>query len=1183
MPNLTPYQKEALNHSKHISLTANAGSGKTFVLARRFLSILLEENISLTNIVAITFTEKAASELYKKIADELESRIETVTNKGDEYKLIKLRRELVSAKISTIHSFCTEILKEFPTEAKIDANFIPIDQRVSNDLIVASIDEIISNSLRTEDDFTKYIKSNIRLFGSSDTFKKILKRMINERSTLLYLNSSLYQNDVGQIAKAIADKFSKYFEEIFTERTNEVIVAIYEINERVKSIQKDNEIAEKVSMMLADLDFGKRLVNSVNEMHELFSFQLTAKGEVRTVRYLTKKIREGLHVEIESIEEFYKEFKILKFTGEYKKAELELAKFGKEILIVWDLVLKRYTQKKYQKGYLDFEDLLLYSEKIIKRDDVKTYLSERYEYFMIDEYQDTNETQYNIFIPILDYLKRGNLFIVGDEKQSIYMFRGADLRIFNKTKEIIRSTNNDEGLLQLPHSFRLSPKLTLFTNKVFRELFSNPKLLFNEVEYSELICARGNSDEGEIAFLLDDGLDESDSENELVVKKILELVSKGKAEYKDIAILARKKKSFTELETDLLKLDIPYRIYGGKGFYQQQEIYDIYNYLLFLINPNSDESLAAILRSPFFMVSDRKLFEISKENGDSFWDKFVKHSESKPEIKVIVEQLRSDIQKSKSSEISLLIRNILTESGYFAKTKAKRNGNQILANIDKLISTSISFMNKGSVTLYDFVIYLKEFIHKTEDESQAAIGSDENVVKLMTIHASKGLEFPVVFLIDTNSMGMKDQIKAKSVSIDKEFGILTKLPIDNYFEEYVSAPIVGIYNFISEKKSIAESKRLLYVAVTRAENYLYISATAKRKADDSLSVQKDSFLSLFQKSLQMEDFNNTQTIAENITFMLEVNDEFVKSGELVSLTVPVINCLEEEENSETNTSEKMKVEYDIQISSISDLPKNEIISATKISVFNQCPLKYHLIYDLGYTALYYDGKEKDESFDFTREESEGSNSSIPANVKGNIVHQILEEDVPHEKLNDRIEELLDTIHDKLSDVDLENTKNIIFDLIANYYASEIYGKLKEYKTFYNEYEIYLKQNDFYLYGIIDKLIIDGDMAIIIDYKTDSLQKYSPSEKLENYKYQLLFYSFLVSKLNPKIKRIKSMLLFIEDPNQEAFIDVTHEMLQKFETEMLDGIKLMRVEKYNNEKSHCKSCYFSDDKNNCVVK
>jgi RecB family exonuclease len=156
-------------------------------------------------------------------------------------------------------------------------------------------------------------------------------------------------------------------------------------------------------------------------------------------------------------------------------------------------------------------------------------------------------------------------------------------------------------------------------------------------------------------------------------------------------------------------------------------------------------------------------------------------------------------------------------------------------------------------------------------------------------------------------------------------------------------------------------------------------------------------------------------------------------------------------------------------------------------------------------------------------------------------------------------------------------------LISNYYNSTIYNEIKNYKRFYNEYEIYIKHKDFYLYGIIDKLIVENNKAIIIDYKTDSLKKYSAKEKLENYKYQLLFYAFLIHKMLPKIKEIKCLLLFVEEPSEEAVIKVTENMLDKFESEMLDGIASMRIEKYNKKKSHCKSCYFSDSKNNCVVK
>jgi ATP-dependent helicase/nuclease subunit A len=1177
MPNLTPYQKKALNHSKHISLTANAGSGKTFVLARRFLSILLEENISLNNIVAITFTEKAASELYKKIADELESRIVASAATEDERKLTKLRRELVSAKISTIHSFCTEILKEFPTEAGIDANFIPIDQRVSDELIVLAIEEIISSSLRNENELTKYIKSNIRLFGSLDTLKQIIKKMINQRGVVSSLRENIYNNDSKLIAENLNRIFIKYFNKLYSESIKNVIVAIRIINNKVIAISKENEFASQITISLEDLDFENSLFQSIKILNELFSNLLVKSGGVRAAKYLSKNNRDELINEIELVENFYSEFKSINYSENYKDAELALANFGNDILIIWEAVAKRYFEKKHAKGYLDFEDLLLFSELLVQRDDVKSYLAQRYEYFMIDEYQDTNEIQFNIFIPILDYLKRGNLFIVGDEKQSIYMFRGADLQIFNKTKEIIRERTDDASLLQLPHSFRLSAQLTLFTNSLFTQLFANPNILFNEVGYDELICARSNSSDGEIAFLISDGTEETESENELVVSKIIELVKNRDADFKDIAILSRKRKSFTALEAKLLERDIPYRIYGGKGFYQQQEIYDIYNYLLFLTNPNNDEALIAILRSPFFMISDSELYEISKTNGNSFWEKL---NNSSTKYSNIIHELMLDIQKSKSAELSILIREILTTKGYFSKVVSKQNGNQILANLDKLISSAISFMNKGSVTLYDFVVYLKEFINKTEDESLATIGDDENIVKLMTIHASKGLEFPIVFLIDTNSKVINDQIKSKSISIDKEFGLLTKLPIDNYFEEYSSAPIVGVHNFIAQKKSIAEAKRLLYVAVTRAENYLFVSATAKRKADGSQTIQKDSFLQLFKDGLRFEDLSSPISLVENITFMKEVENEFIKTNKLITLSIPFITNINNDLNISLTTNQHNTTSYNLQIDTIDDIPENEIISATKISVFHQCPLKFQLIYDIGYTSLFYDGKEDEEAFDFTNENNDENTSHIPANIKGSIVHKILEEDVPINKLDERIVELLNP---ELKNSELVTSKNDIFKLISNYYNSTIYNEIKNYKRFYNEYEIYIKHKDFYLYGIIDKLIVENNKAIIIDYKTDSLKKYSAKEKLENYKYQLLFYAFLIHKMLPKIKEIKCLLLFVEEPSEEAVIKVTENMLDKFESEMLDGIASMRIEKYNKKKSHCKSCYFSDSKNNCVVK
>jgi ATP-dependent helicase/nuclease subunit A len=180
MRQLTPQQKEAIGYKTHISLTANAGSGKTFVLSKRFVEIFLNEDIDLGSIVAITFTDKAAGELNRKIAGEVDERILSETDLQKKRKLESLRRQLVSANISTIHSFCINILKEFSPEAGIDANFNPIDQNMSGELIELSVEETINNLIENTE-YSQELKYLIRFFGSKKIFTGQLENSIHKR------------------------------------------------------------------------------------------------------------------------------------------------------------------------------------------------------------------------------------------------------------------------------------------------------------------------------------------------------------------------------------------------------------------------------------------------------------------------------------------------------------------------------------------------------------------------------------------------------------------------------------------------------------------------------------------------------------------------------------------------------------------------------------------------------------------------------------------------------------------------------------------------------------------------------------------------------------------------------------------------------------------------------------------
>ena len=182
---------------------------------------------------------------------------------------------------------------------------------------------------------------------------------------------------------------------------------------------------------------------------------LTQKGTIAIKGYLSSEERENLETECSAVETFLEEITYFEIPENHSEIELELANFGKIFIYFFNKSLNLYSEKKKQGGYLDYEDILLLTQKILENEDVRKSLSEKFKYIMIDEYQDTNELQYRIFLPILDYLKCGNLFVVGDEKQSIYMFRDAELEVFNKTKSEITHHAGLNSLLTLPEHLRI--------------------------------------------------------------------------------------------------------------------------------------------------------------------------------------------------------------------------------------------------------------------------------------------------------------------------------------------------------------------------------------------------------------------------------------------------------------------------------------------------------------------------------------------------------------------------------------------------------------------------------------------------------------------------------------------------------------------------------------------------------
>ena len=455
------------------------------------------------------------------------------------------------------------------------------------------------------------------------------------------------------------------------------IRSLTRINNEVLGFKPDNEIARSVEIILSEYNEELSAISLSQLINNISEVILTGTGTLKLRDYF-KAVGDQLAEEKVFIEEFYQEFKKLSFEGDFQSSTSELIDISRKLLKLMDEIEDRYSEKKESRGYLDFEDILLFAMRLTSNEEITEELGEKYKYIMIDEYQDTNDIQYNIFMPVLKNLDRGNLFVVGDEKQSIYMFRDADIGIYQQTQDDMSATEEKGKVISLPHSFRMYKGVAAFTNKLFRNLFENPQPLYGEVSYSELICGKDSDEPGSVEFLVADK--ESIAEKELLARRIISLYNKKNIDsgfnFGDIAVLCRKRSNFSELEEVFNNYKIPFLVVGGKGFYQQQVILDIYNYLSFIVDSNNDLALLGVLRSPFFLMSDANIYELSTYNGHTLFKKLGQYIQDKKYFSNSYELLKEHIRISASYEISQLIKIILKDTGYWKLVSVKEDTEQ---------------------------------------------------------------------------------------------------------------------------------------------------------------------------------------------------------------------------------------------------------------------------------------------------------------------------------------------------------------------------------------------------------------------------------------------------------------------------------------------------------------------------
>ena len=456
---------ETADLSSNMILEASAGTGKTYSLEHLFIRYILESGISVKEILVVTFTEKAAGELYSGIAKKVESkRIENKDNYAILSLLNKIRKHLVSAKISTIHSFCIDLLREFSPEAGIDANFTPLDPALSATYLEKSFDDVYSDLLKSD---SVQLKNMVRYFGSKNMLKEALFSGIRKRVIADKIMKSFYVDGNYSFEK-INETTEHLFNIIIPSLLQTYISNITEINNIVLSENPGNKTAESVAIFLNKLEQTDSyldkliLLNDDSFKSTLFTNSLNVK-----VRGYTQRIESSeLQRLLDTVNNETKFLLSFNYKTLYDFSD-KLSAVANDFFFLLKKIKDYYDEKKNQSGSLDFDDILIITERIVNRKDVAEKLRQKYKYIMIDEYQDTNELQHDIFIPILDGLKSGNLFVVGDVKQSIYRFNNADVTVMNTAQNVIESLGGD--LVDFNENYRSSQA---FINQVINPLMT---------------------------------------------------------------------------------------------------------------------------------------------------------------------------------------------------------------------------------------------------------------------------------------------------------------------------------------------------------------------------------------------------------------------------------------------------------------------------------------------------------------------------------------------------------------------------------------------------------------------------------------------------------------------------------------------------------------------------------------
>ena len=763
---------------------------------------------------------------------------------------------------------------------------------------------------------------------------------------------------------------------------------------------------------------------------------------------------------------------------------------------------------------------------------------------MVDEYQDTNELQYELVMLLTNKLKCANLFIVGDPKQSIYAFRGADVRVFEKTRQKI--VENGGLSISLKENFRSLRGLIGFTNYFFGHLMGDGSENEFEVPYESLIKARKVNANGGIEILLGRKADEAVNEFAFIARSIKNMKRNGDTvwvrgengaeverpiEYGDIAILIRSRTHLPEIEHALLETGIPYLTTGGIGFYQRQEIYDIWNYLNFLnAPPENHAALAAVLRGPAFGISDTELYEISLQTGESFWDRAQQNQTSSEHLRNVIDTLKKHIEIAQRTSVNQLIVTIVNQTGLIGTLKTGKQGEQRWANYQKLLELARNFDgDENTQILPDFIEFLDTLITEEPREGQAPVETSDKAVQIMTIHAAKGKEFPIVILPCLNRKGQTDS----EPFIDETLGIgFSPLKPNDGYRKTEPSIIAHMKNRSSEKE-IAEKKRLFYVGTTRAEDRLILSGTLSEKGEA-------------QQMLKWLDIHlgicNQENDLQNPPFKRKV-----------------IRQLKDSTSTDENLDDITPVNFPESLpQALQPTEMPAAFSVAELANYARCPLRYQL-----------------ENVLRIPTNGQGDADADETEMDAAIRYTLGQIRQPSDAQN--LDELIQQARDNFPEITAESTAEPTLRKHAKSFAnSELAQSALDASQTRTHQQIHANINGHIIDGRLDRLFQDetGHWQGI-HYETGNTQRSETDHP------EMELYSLLLHRRYPE-QPIVTMNIFFTQQDRHIQRHFSIAELQEVTEQWKQKISDLQQGNYNKNTDHCCSCPYADLNGQCII-